>query len=374
MVLGHSPAFNNWGLQYDDSTDAFIFQQSPSVPVFTVGLSSQAVGIGTRTPTEDLHIVRPNTDASMTIESNANVTLLLEADTNNAGGEDQQPELIFSQDGGIVQARIGMFNSENDFQIEQLYGGTADMQFWMPGTPANGQPRGDWEWNIRMAAPTEFIIPRVKMRLTGYGSLEIDGTYSTPAADVAEYFPIRGTIEPGDVVAFAGDGLTLVRALAGDNTRLAGVVSTRPGVVLGLSYTDEAETGTPPGAHAALADGPVDHSERHVELDVRHEIETNGRAPLALSGRVPVKVTAANGAIQAGDLLTLSSLPGHAMRATESGPVLGTALEPWSQGQGEILVLANLGWYTPGNPSREIAELRAELQSVREALAELLDR
>jgi hypothetical protein len=212
------------------------------------------------------------------------------------------------------------------------------------------------------------------MRLTGYGHLAIDGNYSTPAADVAEYYPVRGEIEPGDVVAFAGDGLTLVRALAGDHTRLAGVVSTRPGVVLGLSYTDETEAGTPPRAHTALADAPANHADSQVELDVRHEIETNSRAPLALAGRVPVKVTAANGAIQAGDPLTLSSLAGHAMRATEAGPVLGTALESWSKGQGEILVFANLGWYTPGNPAREIAELRAELQSVREALAELLDR
>ncbi len=36
--------------------------------------------------------------------------------------------------------------------------------------------------------------------------------------------------------------------------------------------------------------------------------------PLALSGRVPVKVTDENGGIKAGDLLTTSSLTGHAMK------------------------------------------------------------
>jgi hypothetical protein len=376
MVIGHSPSFENWGLQYDDSTDTFIFQQTPSLPVLSVGLISQAVGIGTRTPTEDLHIVRPNTDASVTIESNVNVTLLLEADTNNSGGEDQQPELLFSQDGGLVQSRIGMFDSENDLRFEHLWG-EGNMQFWLPGREETTDPAGDWEWvSARTPAFLGFPTggPNVRMRLRQSGSLEIDGFYTTPAADVAEIYRIRGPLEPGDVVVFAGDGQTLTRARAGDDTRLAGVISTRPGLLLGLSYSVESETGTPPGARAALADAPSDSAERAARFDVAHEIEVNGRAPLALSGRVPVKVTAANGAIQAGDLLTISSLPGHAMRATESGPVLGTALESWSQGQGEILVFANLGWYTPGNPSREIAELRAELQSMREALAEVLDR
>ena len=36
---------------------------------------------------------------------------------------------------------------------------------------------------------------------------------------------------------------------------------------------------------------------------------------LALMGRVPVKATAENGLIRPGDLLTVSSKPGYAMRA-----------------------------------------------------------
>ncbi len=37
---------------------------------------------------------------------------------------------------------------------------------------------------------------------------------------------------------------------------------------------------------------------------------------LALTGRVPVKITGENGAIEPGDLLTTSSTPGHAMKWT----------------------------------------------------------
>jgi hypothetical protein len=66
---------------------------------------------------------------------------------------------------------------------------------------------------------------------------------------------------------------------------------------------------------------------------------------LALAGRVPVKVTAENGAIHAGDLLVSSSRPGHAMRAPESpraGTVIGKAMKELDADAGEIEMLVML--------------------------------
>ncbi len=69
--------------------------------------------------------------------------------------------------------------------------------------------------------------------------------------------------------------------------------------------------------------------------------------PLALAGQIYVKASAENGAIKAGDLLTTSSTPGHAMKCKKSdscfGAVLGKALEPLSSGKGKILALVMLG-------------------------------
>jgi hypothetical protein len=48
---------------------------------------------------------------------------------------------------------------------------------------------------------------------------------------------------------------------------------------------------------------------------------------VALSGRVPVKVSLENGEIKKGDYLTSSSTPGVAMKALRPGPVVGKALE-----------------------------------------------
>jgi hypothetical protein len=70
------------------------------------------------------------------------------------------------------------------------------------------------------------------------------------------------------------------------------------------------------------------------------------KAPLAVIGIVPCKVSAENGPIQIGDLLVTSSLPGFAMRGTNRrrmlGAIVGKALEPLASGSGIIRVLVTL--------------------------------
>jgi hypothetical protein len=67
--------------------------------------------------------------------------------------------------------------------------------------------------------------------------------------------------------------------------------------------------------------------------------------PVAITGIVPVKVTARNGAIRPGDLLTSSSIPGRAMNAGANpriGTVLGKALGALPRGNGVIRMLVML--------------------------------
>jgi len=69
-------------------------------------------------------------------------------------------------------------------------------------------------------------------------------------------------------------------------------------------------------------------------------------AGLVVAGVSTCKVTAENGAIEAGDLLVASSLRGHAMKATDRsrlpGALVGKALEPLAAGAGLIRVLVTL--------------------------------
>jgi hypothetical protein len=55
MVITHSPAFSNWGLQYQDAGDKFNFLAG-GTPVMTVDLGTRRVGIGTSSPGYPLHV------------------------------------------------------------------------------------------------------------------------------------------------------------------------------------------------------------------------------------------------------------------------------------------------------------------------------
>jgi hypothetical protein len=107
---------------------------------------------------------------------------------------------------------------------------------------------------------------------------------------------------------------TVTRSAMPYSTMVAGIYSTKPGVLASPYSLDDAR--------------------------IASEI------PLAVVGIVPCKVTAENGAIAAGDLLVTSSLAGHAMKGTDRsrmvGAIVGKALEPLEKGTGTILVLITL--------------------------------
>jgi hypothetical protein len=56
MVIAHSSAYTNWGLQYQDAPDTFNFLSAGS-PVLSVGLGSGRVGVGTSAPTQALTVI-----------------------------------------------------------------------------------------------------------------------------------------------------------------------------------------------------------------------------------------------------------------------------------------------------------------------------
>jgi hypothetical protein len=136
-------------------------------------------------------------------------------------------------------------------------------------------------------------------RINNAGRGFFNGGTQVGGADVAEFVPTSGDEpQPGDVVEIDPERPEHFRlSTEANSTRVAGVISTDPGVTL------NARTGA--------------------VQDVR------GPA-LALVGRVPVKVTAEGGPIAIGDLLVASPTPGHAMRAPANpaaGTVVGKALE-----------------------------------------------
>lgn len=81
-------------------------------------------------------------------------------------------------------------------------------------------------------------------------------------------------------------------------------------------------------------------------LTLKQENALESGQNVALSGRVFVRASTVNGAIKPGDLLTTSSIPGLAMKATDRdrafGSTIGKAMGVLDKGEGLVLVLVNL--------------------------------
>lgn len=124
--------------------------------------------------------------------------------------------------------------------------------------------------------------------------------FNTGAYDLAEdYTTSDPSVTAGTVVALnPNNAISVIKATEG--SVILGIVSTNPGVILG-------------GADITSAN-------------------SSSTVPIALAGRVPVQVSMQNGPIAIGDSLTISSMAGVAMKATDpSQPVIATALEAASR-------------------------------------------
>jgi hypothetical protein len=147
------------------------------------------------------------------------------------------------------------------------------------------------------------------------GSINVSGNINAKYQDVAEWVPSSSQISAGTVVILdPGKSNQVISSISAYDTRVAGVVSSQPGIALGE--------------------------------------KSDGKALVATTGRVKVKVDASKGAIHIGDLLVTSDIPGVAMKSQpvnlggvqihRPGTLIGKALEPLEKGQGEILVLLSL--------------------------------
>jgi hypothetical protein len=157
--------------------------------------------------------------------------------------------------------------------------------------------------------------------------VEAEGTvwsraaFQTGPRDLAEIYFSHVPLTAGDVVSLDPEADVIVPASEANCSRVIGVVSTEPGVVLNSQIN--------------RADPPSD-----------------GRTgfPIALTGCVPCKVTNEGGPIRRGDLLTAASRPGYAMRAApigtegvyRAGTVIGKALGSHSEGEGVIEIFVML--------------------------------
>lgn len=191
-------------------------------------------------------------------------------------------------------------------------------------TSLGGAPRLDFTSTNGAVHRTEMTLrdgslgigttaPQAKLHVAG--DIVVDGNIAAKYQDLAEWVPTTQHLSAGTVVTLDVERTNHVLAAAEEyDTRVAGVVSDKPGIILGES-----------GA---------------------------GKVKVATTGRVKVKVDATHAPIKVGDLLVTSDREGFAMKSEPMmlgsrkihapGTIIGKALEPLAKGTGEILVLLSL--------------------------------
>lgn len=346
------------------SRDRYLYLYGNSNTSMTIDPSSR-VGLGTGSPEAKLHVVKGTTasqvseDSTLVLESddanyltfksqndkqagllfgssssdsdgaliynNSNDSMYFVAGTSNGtammiDGQQRVGIGTFSPQGGLSVAntsevidptsqgvhmgRIPIYTSDTAISIVAASGGGAQLRFYEQG---GGNCRLWYQ-------PTDDVL---KFDGSGLTKVSVPVLEIRGGADIVEGFDSVDDmiLEPGTVVSIDPDSPgALMRSTESYDRKVAGIVSGANGVN--------------PGMHLGQ-DGVLD-----------------GDTKVAMTGRVYVRATDENGLIRPGDRLTSSSLPGYAMRATDSqrsdGAVIGKAMTPLDEATGLVLVLVNL--------------------------------
>jgi hypothetical protein len=249
------------------------------------------VGIGTWTPSSKLHVTGGTT-------------------TLHSDGSDWTPGKPLRLDAGGNALAVDL-----DWQSANSVRATTRLR-------SNGSaPASDWSQYWFLQNPYGSL--QAMMRLNaGNSALYVAGpVYTGGVPDVAENIPVADpSIAAGDIVtidrseprrndAKIYDRLVVKKATGRYDRDVLGVISSGAGLLL---HSDA----------AAIERGDPSASDQR---------------PLALAGRVPVKVSNENGSIAPGDRIVASSLPGIGMRSTDSGMSVGIAAETFDGSRGDAL-------------------------------------
>ncbi len=161
----------------------------------------------------------------------------------------------------------------------------------------------------------------------GAGLDELTDCSGSVGADYMEMYPVAQNANKGTIVATSNE--YTITTQGQKLSKLVPSTSSYQGNVVGI-MSDPADAGdfNSTGYNVKPEDNPQ---------------------PVALSGRVQVKISSTSDAINTGDFITTSNEAGRGMKATGAGVVIAKALEPWTpnSGQDTILVFVQNTWFDP---------------------------
>lgn len=392
MVIAHSPFFQNWGLQYQDSSDKFNFL-SAGTPVLTVNLGGQSiytignVGIGTVNPAQQFLSVHGGLNID---QANLNAGFINNGNTNGYG-------ITFGSGSGegIASERVA---GANQYGLDFYTSFAQRMSLNNSGNlMLNGNDMwlldGDEYNGIGYRTSVAGIAPSGGEGVFVYGfdagylgtrdpdSVALTWDWHNNVTVNGEYLVVNG-LTP--VNAYIGDdgngndvqigsqrsGITAVACYnTADNAYMhlyCSAITIEGGSDLAEPFKITSEDGEiPQGAVVVIDEQNPGHLkistqdyDTHVAgvvsganginpgIQMQQQGLLDGGKNVALTGRVYVQADDSNGAIKPGDLLTTSRIPGHAMKVTDhpraAGAILGKAMTGLAEGKGMVLVLVTL--------------------------------
>jgi hypothetical protein len=402
MVITHSPAFSNWGLQYRDSDDSFHFLNNGAT-VLRVGLAGPTAlqipaGAGAgRVLTSDAAGNASWQDlpagASVWAVSGANI---YNTNTGNVGIGTTTPTAKLDVRGGMLvdsssgSLRIGYPSSANQWHFNTI-GGGANLQLWENaagairmyfaaggnigiGTTAPAARLdilgGNWdtastEGDLRIGNATYRLKIGVATGGAGAGHTTIAAQGGVNALslgagttlDTQRTLTILGTGNVGigttaPAAKLDVNGTARVKVLEITGADIAEKFPTtetlEPGTVVEIDPDNPGHLRKARGAYNKRVAGVVAGANGLSKGIILGNLEgSENHTPIAISGRVWVYADATQEAIEPGDLLTTSDTPGYAMKASDPsrahGAVLGKAMTRLEKGKtGMVLVLVNL--------------------------------
>ncbi len=316
---------NTPGARVDAVSGQIAIEGSSTNARGVVGLSTNSVGVDGESATSGIGVTGKSS-SGIGIQGTA---------TSNDGvqgvstSEDGVQGISKTQDGvaGASTSGFGVVGASTSGTAGVLGEGPHDGVLGMSSEPANSAT-GAAVYAINSAGGDLFIGQNITgnhvARIDSLGKGYFDGGEQTGGADYAESMQASvnpKALAPGDVLAVDPNHADEVRLSDSPDSQLVvGVYSTKPSVLA---------TGNR-GIDSSLA----------------------GTVPVAMLGIVPTKVSAENGAVKAGDLLTTARTPGYAMKAASvvvdgvriypTGAILGKALQALHGARGVIDVLVTL--------------------------------
>jgi len=248
-----------------------------------------------------------------------------------AGGHDGSAATSTVYSASLTTSRAFVFNTSSDYPYgASTVGGSASL--------FSIQNNGDARFNVDAQGNGRFLG-------SVYAQSAILGTPGG-VGDLAENMEAADeSIEAGDVVSISSSVIAIPSAVEGEAISLSGIATSSD--VHRSPRNDN-------GGKLVKSSVPYDNTVIGVistkpSLTFSPDL-TNGR-PVALSGRVPVKISSTSASIKSGDFLTSSTDSGKAMKAESSGMMIGKALEDWnpSSGKSSILMFINTTYADPTN-------------------------